>query len=175
MDFDLQHSVLKHAADDSVESSVALGLVRRRDSLPPGVSGAEEPPEHTQFRAQRIFLSLCIQIIARFFVHETVPAHGPDAVRESEDSNVSGVLLFSVSNCSRSEMIARVRLFRSTGAEALFALAIVKSDSRVLLTAADKQFALWTLREVCVAAYEVESSEGNSLMIWCELKSCFCN
>ena len=177
MDMDLQHTALRHAADDSIESSICLGLLRGRGEREDGdekvdVSTraqhcSEEPPEITQFKAQRIFLSLCLQIIARYFVSETVPTYIADEARDTDDSNVDGLFL-SVNNCSRSEMISRIRSFRTSGTEALFALAVVKNDGRILLTAADKQFALWTLREVCVAAFEAESSEGNSLMIWCK-------
>jgi hypothetical protein len=133
-------------------------------------SACEEPPEHTQFRAQRIFLSLCMQIIARYFVNVTVSTHIDDDMRELDDSNVDG-FMFSVSNCCRSEMLSRIRSFRSTGTEALFALMIVNTGGRLLLTTADKQFALWTLREVCVAAFEAESSAGDSLMLWCKNKN----
>lgn len=184
MGADLQHTALRHAADHPVQSSVCLGLLlpggRERESeegqqgqqgssSAQGQCSAEEPPETMQFRAQRIFLSLCLQIIARFFVSETVPTYLLDEThQESDDSNIDG-LFFSVNNCYRSEMISRIRSFRSSGAEALFALAIVKNDGgRILLTAADKQFALWTLREVCIAAFEAEISEGGSLMIWCK-------
>lgn len=168
MDFDLQHTVLKHVAGDSIENSISLGLIGRRDERDNmedgGVQQCWEPPEHTQFKAQRIFLSLCIQIIARFFVSETIPAYVTDEPRERDDSNIEGLF----NSCCRSEMISRIRSFRSSGSDALFALTIVKNDGQVFLTAADKQFALWTLREVCVAAFEAEFCEGSGLMIWCE-------
>lgn len=166
MDIDLQNTPLRDAADHSAQNNLALGLARRGGGL---LDESTEPPIRTQFKAQRIFLSLCIQIIARFFVNETMPAHVGD---ETRDLDSSDGLLLSVNNSCRSDMVSRIHSFRSKGTEALITLAVVQSDSGILLTTADKQFALWTLREVCVAAYEVEISEGNSLMIWC--KFCWC-
>ena len=167
----MQHSVLRHAADNSKENSATLGLVRGLPSPPADWTRAEsfEPPEKSQHKGQRIFLSLCIQVIAKYFVSVTLPP--PVEFQDPGDAHLDE-FHFSTSNSSRSKMRSRLRAFRSVGAEALLALVVVKSGSRVLLTVADKQLALWTLREVCVSAYEVETSEGNSLMIWCKQTGC---
>lgn len=185
MDVEMQHSALRYAADDSIENGFALGLgLGRRAhthssahvaglSMAARRSDSSEPPEHVQHKAQRIFLSLCVQIIARYFVTETVPTYLSSEDRAQEDGDAdSDELLFCMNNCRRTDMISRVRTFRANGTEALLALTVVKSDSRFQLTAADKQFALWALREVCVAAFEVERTEGCGLMIWCKCKTC---
>mmetsp|Transcript_22021 Transcript_22021/g.37276 ORF Transcript_22021/g.37276 Transcript_22021/m.37276 type:complete len:3228 (-) Transcript_22021:12-9695(-) len=168
LDVDMQQSVLKHAADSFFESRFALGLLQRKIPLTVRLRRGEsmEPPEHVQHKAQRIFLSLCLQIIARYFVSETVPTYLAGDGQDLGDSRAYDEVFCAPNTCSRCNMISRVRYFRAIGTEALLVLVVVSNNSSLLLTESDKQFALWTLREVCVAAYSVDSSEGSGLMIW---------
>lgn len=165
----MQHSGLKNAADCFLESKHSLGLLSKKPTSGTNTRCGHtfEPPEDVQYKAQRIFLSLCLQIMARYFVTETIPTHltvySEDLCDTSANEN-----FFSVNNGRRSHLVSRIRSFRAYGIEALLSLAVVSNNSRLLLTEADKQFALWTLREVCVSAYSVEIDEGNSLMIWCK-------
>ena len=131
-------------------------------SLASSSAQLSEPPERIQFKAQRIFLSLCLQIVAKFFVNIIIPSSANERPEFNCDDHE-----MSVNVSCRSDMARNVRSFRTIGGEALLVLSIVRSD--FLLTTADRQFALWTLREACVSAFEVDISEGHNLMIWCKL------
>ena len=90
-------------------------------------------------------------------------------------------------SCFRTEMYSRIRVFRQTGCDAFLAhLLITETDKQSVqhnknvkeyqqptirsvnstLTIADKQFVLWTLREVLVSCIEVDNVYAKDIFMW---------
>lgn len=135
---DITHAFVKRSIDEINSSTSQLH---------------PEPPEDSQYKCHRIVLSLIIQLISRFYV---IPVIIPG----------SGVL-YSDASCSRQEMIRRIKSFSYFGGEALFGLYLTCDYSNNWgVTSGDKQFAIWTFREITVSAFEVNARQISSLMQW---------
>ena len=138
-------------------------------------------------KSNRICGSLYLQIISRFFTTEIacgtiVPvstagdtAKDVDGEGKDESQSQDRGLPFIAGQapvpcdpqCSRAEMLTRIKVFRRLGCEAFLIHLLMDNDFKKLpLTGSDRQYLLWTLREIIVKAVEVDISQARALLRW---------
>lgn len=150
----------------------------------------EDPPEDHQSLPIRVCISIGIQIISRFFVSEIIapcsreaPITGLGGLSDKSSSptvpnghnmlfgtgNVPGRFVTGKkfdSSCTRAEMYSRISMFQKCGGMALLVHLVINGGTFTPLCKCDKQFALWTMREIIVCSSEVNVRRINMSLQW---------
>jgi hypothetical protein len=122
------------------------------------------PPEDVQTLPRRCTLSLIVQCLVRLLL---VDQHSP--VMRSPVADRKDII-----GCCKSERMELIETFRLLGGDGLLVFMLVTScinsspvgQSCCPLTSYDRQYIIWTLREIIVTALVAESPHTSSLVQW---------